>query len=133
MLSFVVRRLLAILPVLLAVSLLTFLIASLLPGDLAYVILGDQAATLVTANWGPIDDLKISFVAGTLDPQFSNVFFGANGSHHLAMDSFSFQVDSSLPYGTFYVAGDKLAVDAVLVIGEHGDIDETAIKAGLGI
>ncbi len=31
------------LPVLLAVSLLTFLIASLLPGDLAYVILGDQA------------------------------------------------------------------------------------------
>lgn len=43
MLSFVVRRLLAILPVLLAVSLLTFLIASLLPGDLALVILGDQA------------------------------------------------------------------------------------------
>jgi len=43
MLNFVVRRLLAILPVLLAVSLLTFLIAALLPGDLAYVILGDQA------------------------------------------------------------------------------------------
>jgi peptide/nickel transport system permease protein len=43
MLNFVVRRLLTILPVLLAVSLLTFLIASLLPGDLAYVILGDQA------------------------------------------------------------------------------------------
>lgn len=43
MLNFVVRRVLAILPVLLAVSLLTFLIASLLPGDLAFVILGDQA------------------------------------------------------------------------------------------
>ena len=43
MLTFVVRRLLAMLPVLLAVSLLTFLIASLLPGDLALVILGDQA------------------------------------------------------------------------------------------
>ena len=43
MLNFVVRRLLAILPVLLAVSLLTFLIASLLPGDLALFILGDQA------------------------------------------------------------------------------------------
>jgi peptide/nickel transport system permease protein len=43
MLNFVVRRLLTILPVLLAVSLLTFLIASLLPGDLAFVILGDQA------------------------------------------------------------------------------------------
>ncbi|WP_298244040.1 ABC transporter permease [uncultured Bradyrhizobium sp.] len=43
MLNFVVRRLLAMLPVLLAVSLLTFLIASLLPGDLALVVLGDQA------------------------------------------------------------------------------------------
>jgi peptide/nickel transport system permease protein len=42
-LGFVARRLLHLLPVLLAVSLLTFLIASLLPGDLAYVILGDQA------------------------------------------------------------------------------------------
>jgi peptide/nickel transport system permease protein len=43
MLGFVARRLLYLIPVLLAVSLLTFLIASLLPGDLAYVILGDQA------------------------------------------------------------------------------------------
>ncbi|BBO04710.1 MULTISPECIES: ABC transporter permease [Bradyrhizobium] len=43
MLNFVVRRLLGMLPVLFAVSLLTFLIASLLPGDLALVILGDQA------------------------------------------------------------------------------------------
>ncbi|QOZ11129.1 ABC transporter permease [Bradyrhizobium sp. CCBAU 51765] len=43
MLNFIVRRLLALLPVLLAVSLLTFLIAALLPGDLALVILGDQA------------------------------------------------------------------------------------------
>ena len=41
--GFVARRLLYLLPVLLAVSLMTFLIASLLPGDLAYVILGDQA------------------------------------------------------------------------------------------
>src|SRR2546428_3383709 len=43
MLLFVARRLLYLVPVLIAVSLLTFLIASLLPGDLAYVILGDQA------------------------------------------------------------------------------------------
>jgi peptide/nickel transport system permease protein len=43
MLSFLVRRLLYLVPVLVAVSLLTFLIASLLPGDLAYVVLGDQA------------------------------------------------------------------------------------------
>src|SRR6266571_5040325 len=43
MLGFVARRLLYLVPVLIAVSLLTFFIASLLPGDLAYVILGDQA------------------------------------------------------------------------------------------
>ena len=41
--GFVGQRLLYLVPVLVAVSLLTFLIASLLPGDLAYVILGDQA------------------------------------------------------------------------------------------
>ena len=40
---FVARRLLYLVPVLIAVSLLTFLIASLLPGDLAYTILADQA------------------------------------------------------------------------------------------
>ncbi len=43
MLGFVGRRLLHLIPVLLAVTVLTFLIASLLPGDLAYVMLGDQA------------------------------------------------------------------------------------------
>jgi peptide/nickel transport system permease protein len=43
MLPFIGQRLLHLVPVLLAVSLLTFLIASLLPGDLAYVVLGDQA------------------------------------------------------------------------------------------
>ena len=43
MLVFIGRRLLHLVPVLLAVTLLTFLIASLLPGDLAYVVLGDQA------------------------------------------------------------------------------------------
>ena len=43
MATFVGRRLLYLLPVLLAVTLLTFLVVSLLPGDLAYTILGDQA------------------------------------------------------------------------------------------
>jgi len=43
MLFFVARKFLYIVPVLIAVSILTFLIASLLPGDLAYTILGDQA------------------------------------------------------------------------------------------
>src|SRR3954465_15478995 len=43
MVGFIGQRLLYLVPVLLAVSLLTFLIASLLPGDLAYVVLGDQA------------------------------------------------------------------------------------------
>jgi peptide/nickel transport system permease protein len=43
MLGFVASRLLYLVPVLLAVTLLTFLIAAMLPGDLAYAILGDQA------------------------------------------------------------------------------------------
>jgi peptide/nickel transport system permease protein len=43
MARFIGRRLVYLLPVLLAVTLLTFLIASLLPGDLAITILGDQA------------------------------------------------------------------------------------------
>ncbi len=43
MARFIGRRLAYLLPVLLAVTLLTFLISSLLPGDLAYTILGDQA------------------------------------------------------------------------------------------
>jgi peptide/nickel transport system permease protein len=43
MIRFLVRRLLYLLPVLFGVALLTFLIASLLPGDLASVLLGDQA------------------------------------------------------------------------------------------
>jgi peptide/nickel transport system permease protein len=42
-LSFFGRRVLHLLPVLLAVTLLTFLISSLLPGDLALAMLGDQA------------------------------------------------------------------------------------------
>lgn len=40
---FIARRLLYLVPVLIAVSLLTFSIASLLPGDLAMTILADQA------------------------------------------------------------------------------------------
>jgi len=43
MFGFVGQRLLYLVPVLIAVTMLTFLIASLLPGDLAYVMLGDQA------------------------------------------------------------------------------------------
>jgi peptide/nickel transport system permease protein len=43
MIRLVVHRLLYLTPVLFGVALLTFLIASLLPGDLASVLLGDQA------------------------------------------------------------------------------------------
>jgi peptide/nickel transport system permease protein len=43
MLGFIAYRLGYLLPVLFAVTLLTFLIASLLPGDLAHAMLGDQA------------------------------------------------------------------------------------------
>jgi peptide/nickel transport system permease protein len=43
MLGFLAHRIAYLVPVLLAVTLLTFLIAALLPGDLAYAMLGDQA------------------------------------------------------------------------------------------
>lgn len=43
MLLFIARRLLYLVPVVLAVSLVTFMVAALLPGDLALAILGDQA------------------------------------------------------------------------------------------
>jgi peptide/nickel transport system permease protein len=43
MLGFLARRITYLVPVLLAVTLLTFLIASLLPGDLAMAMFGDQA------------------------------------------------------------------------------------------
>ncbi|HTM60875.1 MAG TPA: ABC transporter permease, partial [Burkholderiales bacterium] len=43
MLRFIGRRVLYLVPVLLAVTLLTFMVASLLPGDLALAMLGDQA------------------------------------------------------------------------------------------
>jgi len=43
MLAFVGRRLLYLVPVLIAVSLLTFLVAALLPGDLAVAMLADEA------------------------------------------------------------------------------------------
>ena len=43
MLRFLGRRVLYLVPVLFAVTLLTFLVASLLPGDLATAMLGDQA------------------------------------------------------------------------------------------
>ena len=43
MLGLVARRLLYLIPVVLAVTALTFLISNLLPGDLALAILGDQA------------------------------------------------------------------------------------------
>ncbi len=43
MLKLIGRRLLYLLPVLVAVSLLTFLVSALLPGDIAEVLLGDQA------------------------------------------------------------------------------------------
>ena len=43
MLVFIGRRLLYLVPVVLGVSLLTFMVAALLPGDLALAILGDQA------------------------------------------------------------------------------------------
>jgi peptide/nickel transport system permease protein len=43
MIGLIGRKLLHLVPILIAVTLLTFLVATLLPGDTAYAILGDQA------------------------------------------------------------------------------------------
>jgi peptide/nickel transport system permease protein len=81
MLGFVVRRLLYLVPVLIAVSLLTFLIASLLPGDLAYVILGDQATpekvAALRADMGldqPIWWRYLSWLGNVLQGDFGRSF-----------------------------------------------------------
>jgi peptide/nickel transport system permease protein len=81
MLGFVARRLLYLVPVLIAVSLLTFLIASLLPGDLAYVILGDQATpekvAALRADMGldqPILWRYLSWLGNVLQGDFGRSF-----------------------------------------------------------
>jgi peptide/nickel transport system permease protein len=81
MLEFVARRLLYLVPVLIAVSLLTFLIASLLPGDLAYVILGDQATpekvAALRADMGldqPIWWRYLSWLGNVLQGDFGRSF-----------------------------------------------------------
>lgn len=81
MLGFLARRLLYLLPVLFAVSLLTFLIASLLPGDLASVILGDQATPEKVAalrhDMGldqPIWWRYLSWLGGVLEGDFGRSF-----------------------------------------------------------
>src|ERR1043166_6977687 len=81
MVGFVRRRLLYLVPVLLAVSLLTFLIASLLPGDLAYVILGDQATPekveALRHDMGldqPIGGRYLSWLAHVLQGDFGRSF-----------------------------------------------------------
>jgi len=81
MLGFIARKLLYLVPVLLAVTLLTFLIASLLPGDLAYVILGDQATPEKVAalrhNMGldqPIWWRYLSWLVNVLEGDFGRSF-----------------------------------------------------------
>ena len=78
---FVARRLFYLLPVLIAVSLLTFSIASLLPGDLAYTILGDQATpenvAALRADMGldqPIWWRYLSWLGNVLQGDFGRSF-----------------------------------------------------------
>ena len=78
---FVARRLLYLVPVLIAVSLLTFSIASLLPGDLAYTILGDQATpenvAALRADMGldqPIWWRYLSWLGNVLQGDFGRSF-----------------------------------------------------------
>jgi peptide/nickel transport system permease protein len=81
MLGFIARKLLYLVSVLIAVSLLTFLIASLLPGDLAYVILGDQATpekvTALRHEMGldqPIWWRYLSWLGNVLEGDFGRSF-----------------------------------------------------------
>src|SRR2546423_3595500 len=78
---FIARRLFYLLPVLIAVSLLTFSIASLLPGDLAYTILGDQATpenvAALRADMGldqPIWWRYLSWLGNVLQGDFGRSF-----------------------------------------------------------
>src|SRR6266516_4843606 len=81
MLGYIGRRLLHLFPVLLAVTLLTFLIASLLPGDLAYAILGDQATpdkvAALRAQMGldqPIAWRYLHWLGGVIQGDFGRSF-----------------------------------------------------------
>src|SRR5262249_39611346 len=81
MLGFLAHRLGYLVPVLLAVTLLTFLIASLLPGDLAYAMLGDQATPEAVAalprDMGldqPLWWRYLNWLAGILQGDFGRSF-----------------------------------------------------------
>ncbi|HEU0062921.1 MAG TPA: ABC transporter permease [Hyphomicrobiaceae bacterium] len=81
MLGFIAYRLAYLLPVLLAVTLLTFLIASLLPGDLAHAMLGDQATPEAVAalrrDMGldqPLWWRYLSWLGGILQGDFGRSF-----------------------------------------------------------
>jgi peptide/nickel transport system permease protein len=81
MLGFIAYRLGYLLPVLFAVTLLTFLIASLLPGDLAHAMLGDQATPEAVAalrrDFGldqPLWWRYLSWLGGILQGDFGRSF-----------------------------------------------------------
>ena len=81
MAGFIGKRLLHLLPVLLAVTMLTFLIASLLPGDLAYIMLGDQATPEKVAGLRhamgldlPLWERYLHWLAGALQGDFGRSF-----------------------------------------------------------
>ena len=81
MLGFIAYRLGYLLPVLFAVTLLTFLIASLLPGDLAHAMLGDQATPEAVAalrrDMGldqPLWWRYLSWLGGILQGDFGRSF-----------------------------------------------------------
>ena len=81
MIGFIGKRLVHLIPVLLAVTVLTFLIASLLPGDLAYVLLGDQATPekLAAVRHGmgldlPIWDRYLRWLGGVLEGDLGRSF-----------------------------------------------------------
>jgi len=81
MLGFAGRRLLYLIPVLIAVTLLTFLIAALLPGDLAVALLADQATPAKVAALrhemgldAPLVLQYLHWVGGVVEGDFGRSF-----------------------------------------------------------
>lgn len=108
MLKFIVKRLLALIPVLIGVTLIVFLILSFAPGDPARVILGEQAR--------PEDIEALREQMGLNDPvlvQYGrymvNLFQGDMGTSYKTKNQVSSEIISRLPNTV------KLAASATLV------------------
>jgi len=135
MLRFVARRMLYLMPVLLAVTLLTFLIASLLPGDLAYAMLGDQATPETIAalrrDMGldqPIWWRYLRWLSGVLQGDFGRSFRTGETVLGAILDRLPVSVELMLLAATVGLAiGIPLAILCAVRSGSNFDRAVTSI------